>query len=231
MTLELLLSVAGLALLDMLSPTTIAVTIALLLTAGMRAGRLLAIYWATVAVAYFALGVLLMLGLGAVLASIDESVGLWVQATVGVAMLVGSFFITRRSPEHASARSTPRALTPIAMIGLGLGTWTFEAATAIPYFGAITLMTSAGLAPTQWVPLLAGYTVVMLAPCLILWAVWTMTGGRMRDRLERWRATLTSGSRTVVSWIVGIAGFLVARDAVWRLVLLAGWIELPDIPG
>jgi hypothetical protein len=227
MSFELLLSVLGLAVLDMLSPTTIAVTITVLLTADRRAGPLLALYWTTIAVAYFLLGVVLMLGLGSVFAVLDETVGLWVQAAVGAAMIVGSFFITNRRPEVVAKRATPRALTPAAMILFGFGTWTFEALTAVPYLGAIALMTGADLPPLEWVPILAGYVVVMFAPCVVLWAAWAVTGDRLRARLERWRTRLASGSRTAISWIVGIAGFLVARDAVWRLIVSAGWIEIP----
>ncbi|MGP6175603.1 hypothetical protein [Corynebacterium sp. A21] len=41
------------------------------------------------------------------------------------------------------------------MMLFGLGTWLFEFYTAVPYFGAIGVMASAGLVPTQWLPLLA----------------------------------------------------------------------------
>lgn len=229
MTVELLLSIAGLAVLDMLSPTTIAVTIGVLLTGGTRVGRLLVVYWVTLTVAYFLLGVVLMLGLGAAFAAIGEAMALWIQAAIGAGLLVGSFFITDRPPEQVKARSTPRALTPAAMIVLGMGTWTFEAATAVPYFAAIALMTSAALTVWQWLPILAGYTLVMIVPCVALLGAWTLSGDRLRPRLERWRAKLSTGSRTALSWIVGIAGFLILRDAIWRLLVDIGVIDLPGL--
>lgn len=217
MTLELLLQVAGLAVLDMLSPTTIAVTVVVLLSARERPIRLLSAYWATVAVAYFALGVVAMLGLSAAVSVINTQVGLWIQLILGAALLVGSFFIKDPPPEKTESRLTPRNYSSAAMIALGVGTWTLEAATAVPYFAAIALMTAAGITILQWLPILAAYTVVMLTPCFLLAAAWVALGDRLKPTLEKWRAKLISGSRETVAWIIGIAGFLVARDAAARL--------------
>lgn len=228
MSIQLLLAVAGLAVLDTLSPTTIAGTIVVLLTAGTRSGRLLAVYWATIAVAYFALGIVLMLGLGAVFAVIDEVVILWAQAVVGAALLVGSFFIPSRPAEQAKERTTPRALSIGGMVVLGLGTWAFEAGTAVPYFAAIALMTAAGLVAAQWLSVLAAYVVIMIVPGMIVAAVWALARERVRPRFERWRVKLSTGSRTAVSWIVGIAGFFVLSDAAGQLLTEYGvdWLRL-----
>ncbi len=60
---EQLLLIGGLAILDTLSPTTIGVTIYLLLTDKERLTKRLFVYLLTVAGFYFAVGVSLMLGL------------------------------------------------------------------------------------------------------------------------------------------------------------------------
>lgn len=99
------------------------------------------------------------------------------------------------------------------MLLLGLGTWLFEFATAVPYFAAIGLMTSAGLAAAEWLPLLGAYVVIMVLPGILLWAAWTALGERTRGRFERWRARLSSGSRTTISWMVWIAGIFLVVDA------------------
>lgn len=221
MTAGLFASIAGLLLLDMLSPTTIAVTIVMVLTAGSRAPRLLLIYWATVAVAYLLLGVLLMLGLGAVLAAVDESVVRWAQAVLGAGLIVGSFFMGDR-PEGDRRRWAPKTLSPGAMVALGLGTWSVEAVTAVPYFATLALLTTAAVPAIQWLPVLAAYSVLMLAPCFVVFALWQVRGERAQQRLERWQAKLARSSRAALGWIVGIAGFLVLRDAVARLLLEYG---------
>lgn len=59
-------AVLGLAVVDMLSPALIGVTLYLLLARPRRTGLLLGVYLATVAAAYLLLGVVLMVGLGAV---------------------------------------------------------------------------------------------------------------------------------------------------------------------
>lgn len=220
---ELLVSLIGLAVLDSLSPTTIVVTIVVLLSAGRRSWPLLLIYWATIAAAYFTLGAVLMLGLGFVVATIDESVGLWLQAIVGLGLLLGSFFIKPGKPRDQSPRV--RLLTPTSMLVLGLGTWGVEVVTAVPYFGAIALMTSAQTLTTQWTIALIGYVSVMMLPGVILAVAWTLAGERLRPRLERWRDKLRSGSTTAISWIIGIAGFLILRDAAWRLAVTYNLFE------
>lgn len=227
MTWGLLLSLAGLAALDTLSPTTFLVTIFVLLADHPRPARLLLVYAATVAVAYFALGLVLMLSLTAAFAVVETLAALWVQAVLGAGLLVGSFFIPARSADQVTARTRSRSLTGATMVALGLGTWMFEAATAVPYLGAVTLMSSAALPARIWAPLLAAYVIVMVAPCALLTAMWFWAGERMRPRLERWQARLSAGSRTAISWMVGIAGFLVLRDAVVRLLVAADVIKLP----
>ncbi|SDI18927.1 hypothetical protein SAMN05421505_13749 [Sinosporangium album] len=42
---------------------------------------------------------------------------------------------------------------------------------------------------------------------------------RVRGRFEGWATKLNSGSRAALRWIVGIAGFLVLRDAITQLAM------------
>ncbi|MGJ6965988.1 GAP family protein [Streptosporangium sp. G11] len=211
MSIETIGAVLALALLDTLSPTVIGITLYLLLARPHRVGALLGVYLGSVAIAYFALGALLMLGLGAVVPIVDDSVWTWGQAVLGVALMVGSYFIPDKNPERASIRA--RTFTLRSMLLLGLGTWLFEFATAVPYFAAIGVMTSAGLPAVQWSPLLGVYVTIMVMPGVLLLAAWAALGERMRERSERWQKKLSSGSRTTLRWIVGIAGLLILLDA------------------
>lgn len=221
MTFGLLATILGLVLLDMLSPTTMVVTIVIALAAGSRAPRLLQVYWGTVAAAYLLLGVLLMLGLGAVQAAVDEPALRWVQAVLGAGLIVCSFFFTD-PPESDRQQWTPKALTPGSMVALGLGTWSVEAATAVPYFATVALLTSASVPMTQWLPALAAYCALMLVPCFVVLVLWQARGEQARERLQRWQTRTARGSRSALSWVVGIAGFLVLRDAVGHLFLSSG---------
>ncbi|MEV4573743.1 GAP family protein [Nonomuraea jabiensis] len=212
MSIETIGAVLGLALLDTLSPTVIGITLYLLLVRPPRVGALLAVYLGSVAIAYFALGVLLMLGMGALAPRVEGNAWAWGQAALGAALIAGSYLIRGRAPERASIRA--RSFTMRAMLLLGLGTWLFEFATAVPYFGAIAIMTSAGLTAAQWSPLLGGYVTIMVLPGVLLLLAWAALGERTRERFERWRDRLSSGSRSTLRWIVGIAGALILLEAV-----------------
>lgn len=219
MSIETIGAVLGLALLDTLSPTVIGITLYLLLARPHRVGALLGVYLGSVAIAYFALGVVLMLGLGAVVPLVDDTVWVWGQAVLGAALIVGSFFIPDKNPERASIAA--RSFTVRSMLLLGLGTWLFEFSTAVPYFGAVGIMTSASLPAVQWSPLLGVYVTIMVIPGILLFALWTAMGERMRERFERWQNKLSSGSRTTLRWIVGIAGFLLLLDAAPDQITIA----------
>lgn len=236
MGLDVVLPVYGLALLDTLSPATIGISIYLLLTAGPRTPRLLFSYLATVALFYFALGTALMTGLGAVTDSLGDAVNsrsaYLVQAGIGAALFIGCWFVPTKKKDDPTdgdgvrvgaiaagrrERRPGRAQTVPAMVGLGVTTGLLEAATALPYLAAIGLMTSAGLSPAQWAPLLAGYNVVMVLPGVLLFLVWRIVGERVRARFERFRDWLQANSAETLAWIMGIAGVLLVRDAIYTL--------------
>ncbi|WP_035811980.1 GAP family protein [Jiangella gansuensis] len=221
MGLDVLLPVYGLALLDTLSPATIGISVYVLLTARERAARLLFTYLATVAAFYFCLGSALMLGLGAVVDSLgdvlDNRAGYLVQAAIGAALFAASWFVPRKKdadPAGRQERRMSRAHNAPAMIGLGVTTGLLEAATALPYLAAIGIMTSADLPAGQWAPLLAGYNLIMVLPPVLMYVAWRIAGERVRGRFERLRTWLSANSRETLSWVMGIAGFLLLRDAI-----------------
>lgn len=211
MPIEVVGAVFGLALLDTLSPAVIGVTSYVLLAGPRRPGVPLGVYLGSVAAAYFCLGVLLMLGFGALLPHLGDTVLTWAQVIFGAALVVGSYFIPDRDPQRGVLG--PPSLTPRTMLLLGATTFLIEFATALPYFGAIGIMTAARLPAVEWLPLLAGYVLVMVLPGLVLFTAWTALEERLRARFERWRDRFTSGSRETLRWIVGIAGVLILLEA------------------
>ncbi|MEU4537131.1 GAP family protein [Streptosporangium sp. NPDC023825] len=223
MTIELVLTLGALALVDSTSFGTLGIPLYLLLASDRSpAGRLL-VYLATVATFYFGVGVALMLGLGAALAAFEEALysrtAYWIQLAIGVGLFLLSFrFDSKRQREkEGPSRWEPRLGGPGAMILLGLTAALLEVATMIPYLGAIGFMTGANLPAVQWVPLLAGYVLVMILPPLVLFGVKTVAGGRLDPKLERLRAWMRRHSASALGWTLGIVGFFVARDAASRL--------------
>ncbi|WP_049572832.1 GAP family protein [Nonomuraea sp. SBT364] len=223
MTIGLLLTLAALALVDSTSFGTLGIPVYLLLTT--RTSRLL-IYLATVAGFYFLVGVGLMLGLSTVVDTFGEALhsqaAYWVQLVLGVGLFALSFrFDPKRrarlgKPER---RFEPRAGGPRAMMMLALTAGLLEVATMLPYLAAVGIMTTAGLPPGVWVPLLAAYVVVMIVPTLVLIVLRAAAGGWLEPKLERLRAWLAKHSASMVSWALAIAGFLLARDAAVYLFL------------
>ena len=94
---EQLLLIGGLAILDTLSPTTIGVTIYLLLTDKERLTKRLFVYLLTVAGFYFAVGVSLMLGLDFLFKFISglfqNRIVSWLLFIIGVILFIVSFYI------------------------------------------------------------------------------------------------------------------------------------------
>lgn len=241
MDLALLLSLALLALVDSLSIGTLLVPLFFLLApGGVRAGRVL-LYLAAIAGFYFAVGLVLASGAGWVTgagaALGDSSPVSWLQLVLGGALLAGALIFGKSAPKPGTPEAEAILNRPsgrfgrwrdtamhggggVALVGVAVGAGVLELATMLPYLGAIGMLTQAAPPLPQLLAVLAGYCVVMIAPAVVLLL------GRMllRDvvepplrRLARW-LQLNGAENT--AWIIGIVGFLLARDAAGRLGLL-----------
>ena len=108
--LEVLLPVAGLALLDTLSPATLGVTLFVLLSGARSIARPLLAYLGTVALFYFALGCVLMLGLNAALDRLsglsDNPATGWAMVVLGGGLFAYSWVMPTR--KHAPRRPAER---------------------------------------------------------------------------------------------------------------------------
>jgi hypothetical protein len=65
---------------------------------------------------------------------------------------------------------------------------------------------------------MAGYCLLMIAPALVLLAVRLTAGNRIMPLLTRISDWMVRSN--ALAWIVGIVGFLLARDAAVRLELI-----------
>ncbi|MEV6235776.1 GAP family protein [Lentzea sp. NPDC051838] len=222
MTLGLVAALAGLALLDSTSIGTLFIPIWLMLTPGrLKLGRF-GVYLGTITVFYFGVGVLIVLGASQVIGHLDSRIALWVQLVIGVFLFAISFRFdskkqtnTGKWQQRINANGSVAALAGIAVLA-----GVVELATMLPYLGAIGMMSAADLSAPQIGLLLAGYCLVMIVPAVVL------LGGRLAlrakiepllSRISTWFAEKGAG---MTGWILGIAGFLVARDAIARLFLM-----------
>ncbi|GGM49685.1 GAP family protein [Microbacterium saperdae] len=236
-----------LALIDSTSFGTLLIPIWLLTAPGrLRLGRML-VYLTAVTLAYFALGILLLLGAGAFLDAFSGIIGspafLIGQLIVGIALLIVSQLM---DTEKARARSAERAAngggrlvrwrgrimsdsgsgegsgggSAIALTGLAVTAVAVEAASMVPYLAAIGIITTQGPGWSASAVLLFGYCLVMIAPALVLTIGRLVAHDKLErplGRIERW---LTKHATSTTAWIIGIIGFLLAANAIYDL----GWV-------
>ena len=229
MSTALLLSLAGLALLDSTSVGTLFIPVWLLLSPQrISVGRVLG-YLGTIAAFYLGVGLLLVVGGGRLATVLDGVAGSvvfdYVQLALGSACSRSASVSTAgggagrgRWPGGGTA-SPPPGASAGWLVGLALLAALAEVATMLPYLGAIGMMAGADLAPGVVPLLLVGYCLVMVLPAGVLLATRAVLPGpteRLLGRLDGW-ITARGGSAT--GWILGIAGFLIARDAVARIAL------------
>ncbi|WP_250445662.1 GAP family protein [Actinotalea sp. C106] len=237
MTFELLGPLAVLALIDSTSFGTLLIPLWLMLApTGLRPGRVLA-FLGTVAAFYLAVGVALLAGADAVLDGaqgvLETPGGSVAQLVIGAGLLVWSFFIGRKPAggkaaggEAASGpgrlmRWRERAMSGQggggALLALALGAAAAEVATMLPYLGAIGLLSTSGLGVVEQVGVLAAYCVVMVLPALVLLLARLVARRLVEAPLLRLQGWMERTGAETTAWVVGIVGFLLARDALGRL--------------
>ena len=213
---ELLPAVVGLAVVDSINPSALLATIVLLL-GGRPARPLVAVYVAAVLVTYFAIGLVLLLGLGLTPEALLESdVAYLAQGVLGTALLAYAVLAPDRGRRRDPAANPrlPAARRPAAVFGLGVAVTFLELPTAFPYLGAVGAITRAGLAVEDWLPLLAAYNLIFVLPPLALLAAHIALGDRAGALLERLRARLGGAAREGLLWLLGLVGFVLVADAL-----------------
>jgi Sap-like sulfolipid-1-addressing protein len=184
-TAALLLTVAGLALVDSLNPATI-VGVALILVLPTR-------HPARAALTYVLGAYLTVLALGAGLfLAADAAAGLvdgglvWVRRVAfGLAALMLLRAAVRRlRPSRRPQITLPAWFTPWTALPLGAVVTAADLPNAFPYAIAIERLVSAGVPPPTGMLVLAGYALVYCLPCLLLLLAGTLRGHRVRARLH-----------------------------------------------
>ncbi|WP_157063235.1 GAP family protein [Luteipulveratus mongoliensis] len=236
MTPALLGTLAVLALIDSTSFGTLLIPIWLMLAPGRLRPARVVVFLGTVAAFYAVVGLLLSAGVAAFVDDLDgfleSKTAFAVQLVLGVALFAYSFWMVRKSrPQQAGggrltrwrdqamgvetadgAERGYRGLVTLALAAAGL-----EVATMLPYLGAIGILAKADLAVPMHVGALLLYCVVMILPALVLLVVRLGARQLIEPVLRRFGAWMERSSRETTSWIIGIVGFLLARDAVARL--------------
>ncbi|HLS13065.1 MAG TPA: GAP family protein [Beutenbergiaceae bacterium] len=238
MTLALAGVLLVLALIDSTSFGTLLIPLWLMLSPGrLRAGRIL-LFLGVVASVYLALGIVLSAGLEQVLQIgngwVEHPFVIRGQFVLGLGLLIGSFFIGRKkSGSQAGSgrlqRWRDRAMADGAgsgtLIGLAMGAVVLEVATMLPYLGAIGLLSTSTLPLATRTVALVGYCLVMVAPALLLLLARILLHHQVAGPLQRLATWMQAKAGETTAWIVGIVGFLIARDAVGRMPEILGFLD------
>ncbi|MEU4216016.1 GAP family protein [Actinoplanes sp. NPDC026623] len=146
----------------------------------------------------------------------------WAQLVLGVALFFWSFRLDRGRKGGRLIRMPERALAGggvAGLAGLAPAAAAAELTTMLPYLAAIGLLTGSGLAAAQIALIMAGYCLLMILPALLLLLAVRLAAGDRAEPPLRKVGDWLAGSNAL-SWIVGVVGFLLARDAAFRLGLL-----------
>jgi cytochrome c biogenesis protein CcdA len=202
----MLLGLLALALLDSINPSAIVVTLYLL--SGGRAPAQIVVYVAAIFLTYLTLGVMLMSGIDALLPSLgtmgSSRLAFMVQGLIGVAMLL--YAIRAPTTAKSAPRAEPSASSYAALALLGVTVTTMELPTAVPYFGAIALLTTGDLPMARWLPLLVLYNSIFVLPPVMLLVGHIVLGSRLDARYADLRERLQAGARETMLWIFGLVG-------------------------
>lgn len=209
MNIEMLLLIGTLALLDMFSPSIIGVSVYILLVAKKKQIRLLLTFLMTVGLFYFSTGIFLMLGLGVIFSPISNLLDSYsarlIMTIVGGVLFIGSWLVPKRT---ANGSPKPKSLHVSSMVALGFTTSILEVATALPYFAAIGILTSNQIVFYEWLPLLAGYNLVMIAPGIILLCLHLLFRRFMNKPLRKIQKLFDQRTSSTLSWIMFFVGLI-----------------------
>lgn len=206
---DILIYLGGLALLDMLSPTIIGVTLFLILTDNKNLTSRLLTYLFTVVLLYFSLGIAMMLGLNFITETFStvfhNKIFSWVIFIIGVILFTASFFIPTNKNSNIPK---PKTQSLFSIIMIGVTTFIIEAGMAFPYFASIGLLTTLDIPFYQWIPIIATYNFIMILPALLIFLGYKLFGKLINPILVNLRNKISSSSGSTLSWIMCIVGVI-----------------------
>ncbi|RJQ68760.1 hypothetical protein D5S17_31830 [Pseudonocardiaceae bacterium YIM PH 21723] len=204
-----------LALIDSTSFGTLGIPVYLMVSKQQHLIRRLLTYLATITAFYYLVGVALMFGARTLWADyghlLNTRTAYWVQLGLGVALFAFSFTIGNKKKDSGWQ---PRIDTTGATVVLGITAGLVEVASMVPFLAAIAIITETGLSVGLNLLVLAGYSLIMVLPPLLLLGLRMVLADWLDPRLERLRDWIAGHAASTMGWAMGIIGFLLARDAI-----------------
>lgn len=221
----------GLALADSTSIGTLIIPVWFLLAKKVAVPKFL-LYLVTVAIFYFAVGLLGLAGLVPALQALGNifttRIFLYAEIVVGMLLVVLAFWLDpHRRPKTTKESRIKRwqrqifegNLTTKAVIGLAITATALELATMAPYIAAIAIIAADDISWYERIATLGGYVVVMVLPAFVLLGVRQALQNRVTTRLGRLNDWIIKNADDAFSWLVGIVGSAFACDGIVRLII------------
>lgn len=218
---QLATALLGLAIVDSMNPSAIAVTVGIIHSGpAKKKNRLALTYILGVMISYLSIGILILLGFQLFFEQIsafaDTREAYYIQAMIGAIMFIWSWF-----PPQAKKQSEPtflenvlREAGTLKMLLLGASITMAELITAVPYLGAIVLLQQADIYLGTKIALLIAYNGIMVLPPLMILLGYNFN----RNRFDLWLAKRKAKSKDkpsdALQWVVGIIGFIILADAI-----------------
>lgn len=215
--LEILPALLGIALIDSLNPSALALTLTLLSTQKSPTRYVLS-YVLGIFLTYFALGLALAFGatwfLGQFGQIFEHPIAYAIQGVLGAGLFIYSFFMPGASKQPKKERKFPVGKHPLVWMGLGVTITVVEFSTAVPYLGAIGLLATKALTPLWIVSFLGLYNLIFVLPPLALLLIYLLLRTRMQETIEKLNTKIQKEMAATLPWIIGIIGFLLLADSL-----------------
>jgi len=214
MTASLVVVVLGIALVDSINPSAIAMTS--YLVARPDPWSVARAYIAGIFALYLTAGLIVVFLFDQAIDRIVEQLSSpaipnAIEALIGIAALAYAL-----GPQRSEKRNRPTApanLTPIRAFGLGLTITAVEGTTALPYLGALGAIARSNIHPAAVVVLLLAYNTIFIAPPLALTQIARRGGSDLLKRMTIRSDWQTGTGRLVLRVLCGLIGLILLLDA------------------
>lgn len=212
---NLIALLTGIALVDSLNPTLFVVQFYLFTTP--KPMPRIASYIAGVVTANYVGGVLLLVGLGTVIANLIAQIPpVWLtgfQIVLGVVLFIFGLIFRAEAMAESETIQKPRSMGLIAAFVFGIVVMAQELTTALPYFFAIERIVDARPTLIQSLLALGLYNLVFVLPLLVFMILFARLRHRISTQLERvtlwirkWVPRLMKAGALIVGTLLMVSG-------------------------
>jgi cytochrome c biogenesis protein CcdA len=214
MSAALLLTIAGIALLDSLNPSLFLAQF-FLLTTPRPVARILSYIAGVLATNLFG-GLLFLFGLQALLVNfVTRLSATWLYGAglaLGIALIAFGLWMPLTAQASEPSRQ-PHSLHPFHTLILGAVVMVNELTTALPYFVAIERITSAGVSTAAAVAMMIFYNLIFALPLFVFLGLFIAYGTRFSAQTARINAAISSWAPRVIKYGSLALGLFLALNA------------------